>query len=221
MVALAGALTLIPVAAAEAALITYICNDAACSGNDDLSVTDNQLGDTQPLAGYVTWSAMYMGYEVVTNQSQSQPFLTNGMDLNYAVGNQAGTGGGGPIFLFASDTSFTNGTTTAFGSLGGTNPTAGATTTAYICDGNSNTVDFSPCSTNSFTGPLGFNFSLTHPVTASTYALTIGVRVSGVAPGDTATGDLRVTAVPDGGSTAALLGSALVAFGMLRRRMSL
>ena len=169
--ALVGALTLLPAVKSEAAFVAWICNDVACSGGDDLSASDGGGGDANGLAGVINFSTTYMGYELVINTSQSKPFLSNGMDLNYTIGNQSGSDPAtGTIYLFAVDTDFTNGPATAKGSLGGTNTSGGSTTTAYICDGDANVGNFSPCSSNSTTGALGFNMTVTHPVTANPYA---------------------------------------------------
>ena len=46
------------------------------------------------------------------------------------------------------------------------------------------------------------------------------ILITGASPAASGDATVRVAAVPDGGSTAALLGSVLVGFGMLRRRFS-
>lgn len=69
----------------------------------------------------------------------------------------------------------------------------------------------------------GFVFIQNQPLTAARYAFVLSGTASGVGT-ESYAGNLTVratpTTVPDGGSTAALLGSVLVGFGLLRRKIS-
>ena len=213
LAALVGAMTVFSAARADAALVAWICNDAACDGVGDVSATDGGLGDLDPSAGVVLFTSPgFNGFEVSINTSQSKPALANGMDLAYVVTNTSGAAS--PIWLFATDDTFMNGPGTATGTLGGTHDTG--TITAYICGGDSNvlTGNFAPCTTASDNLGVLTSIALTHPITANPYSLAIGVGIS--ADANVVTGNFRVT-VPEPLSIA-LFGLGLSGVAMYRRR---
>jgi hypothetical protein len=216
LAALVGAFTMAQVATSEAAFLAKICNDQACTGGDDITVTDEGAGDLQPgVPGVILATPVggFAGYEVVINTSQSKPALTSGMDISYVVTNLKGAAG--TIWLYAIDTDFV-GPQVLSGRLGGSQDSGGSTT-AYICGGNSNTPSFSPCDTATSTDAL-VALTLSHLASANPYALTIGVSISGLGAGETATGDFRVAPEP---ASMALFGLGLATFaGYQRRRRS-
>lgn len=207
LVALVGAFTLYSAATSEAAFVAWICDSPDCSG-DTVSLVDD--GD-----GVINFSSPnFNGYETAINISQSKPSISTGMDLAYVVTN-SGNGVGGPIYLFAVDTDFDDGAVSAKGILGGTQPNA-TTTTAIICDGDANSGDFNPCTTES-SGANGLvGIELTHAISANPYALTIGVGIDTLGAGQTATGNFSVL-VPEPASVA-LFGLGLATFAAFRRR---
>jgi PEP-CTERM motif-containing protein len=219
LAALVGAFTVGHAAVTEASFMAAICNDQACTGGNDLFVIDNGAGDlksTIPGVILMTPGTGYHGYEVVINTSQSKPALPNGMDLSYVVTNLKGGGPPlGPIWLYAIDTDFV-GPQVLNGHLGGTQDTGGSTN-ALICGGASNAPAFSPC-TQALTTDTLVALSLTHLASANPYALAIGVQISGLGGGETATGDFRVAPEP---ASMALFGLGLATFaGYQRRRRS-
>src|SRR5256885_10324881 len=60
---------------ADAAMITAICNDLACSGGDDFLVQDNAAADTVLVNGAISFSTAAFGYTLLVNTSQSKPLL--------------------------------------------------------------------------------------------------------------------------------------------------
>ena len=219
LIALVGAVTVFSTSKAEAAFVAYICNDAACAGGDDISVQDNNVAsqnggvDSVATLGFIQLTAVnFAGYSVTVNQSQSKPFLADGMDLNYSVSTGAGAGGGN-IWLYASDTGFT-GTGAVAGLLMGTSDNGSAT--AIICGGNSNLqLDLSSCVSSTDATPPGIAINVGKAITVSPYSLTLGVRINLAGPGTTATGDFRVVPEP---ISLALLGLGLTGFAVRRRR---
>jgi hypothetical protein len=214
---LAGAGLFVSTVQAEAALIAYICDDAACGGGGDLVVTDELGGDLAPGAvGSVTSVGRVAGYEVSVNIAVSKPVVGSAsspaMNLTYSAQNVVG-GGGATIYFYASDTDFIGITPLQMVF----NAAAGTTATAEVYGGSSNAnLDLGTvlASSGPVVPPTGDIFLATPVVGlgANPYSLTVGVSTS--AP-DVASGDLKLVPEP---ATIALFGIGLFGVGVMARR---
>jgi PEP-CTERM motif len=224
----AGMLALVLAASgpAKAAFVAAICDSLSCGGTagvDFFIVQDNGAGDSNATTGVITMSDSIGGYTVVVNTSQSKPVIGSAgapqLDLNFAVTSNASPTGS--IFLFASDTGFTNGGPFAL-SMGGTNSGGSGTETGKAWGGTTNTaLDI----TGNLFGSLGpfsgafsgeTNVSLTPGM--NPFSLTIGAAVMRTTAG-TSTGDLNLSAVPEPSTWAMMvLGFAGIGFMAYRRK---
>jgi hypothetical protein len=213
---LAGAFVVVNAARADATLIVYICNDSACTGGGDFSVTDGTGGDGD-LGTPGSVSFIIPGYANVSAASypalgsEGTPILT----LNYII-SAAGFASFGTPWVFAAQDGF-NAAGNALFEADASN--GGGLANLYA-------------GTGSIAPPFGIpNFScamdclpgIVLPAPVSPYYLAVGLaptaEVSGAANGDATVSVVpEQQSVPDGGSTATLLGSVLLGFGMLRRK---
>jgi hypothetical protein len=212
---LAGGLVVMSAARAEATLIIYVCGDASCSGGATV-FTDQLPGDTDPTLGSLNFSidgiASGGASSYPASGSPDLPFL----NLRYSFLDAGFTTYPTP-YIFATQDLFTTpgnadfeadasnggGEASLYAGLGTFLPPAGAPAFSCLMD----------CAGAGI--PVGASPS---------YYLAIGIAPT-AQPGFGASGDAtaRVTpqqTVPDGGSTAALLGSILLGFGMLRRKFN-
>jgi len=214
---LAGSLMVVSPARADAGLILYLCTDASCLGGDDFVIEDNDSNDEAPSLGAIVITVAGITFDTAITYpyigSEAEPYL----NMTYNIG-EAGFDYAPAPYLYAAQSGFT------------------APGTAYMNANSSNSAGtaFFYTGAGSFLPSTAGAAAITCAFTSAPdggcdgYAAVGGDGVPyymalGVAPtpgiAGAASGDLTAT-VPDGGSTAALLGSVLVGVGMLRRRFS-
>src|SRR5689334_10599206 len=74
--------------AARAAFVATICDDAACSGGNDIIVTDNGIGDNAAPLGVIAAAGVNaFGFSFILNLAQSKPLIGSPasphLDLNF------------------------------------------------------------------------------------------------------------------------------------------
>lgn len=211
--ALAGAFVVVSADRADAALIVYVCNDAACAAGGtfvDQTIVDNSVDDLNPADGRISLNLAGGHVDVDASSypsagSETSPFLALTYDLDSAGFAELD----GTPYFFATQDGFTS--TGTVGILA--NASSGGGTVDVYSDGGSFTP---PGAAPIFTCAL--NCSGFAPTSGSVpFYLAIEVAPTAGTAG-TARGDVTLESVPDGGTTATLLGSVLVVVGMLRRR---
>ena len=226
---LAGAFVLVSAARSEAALIVWLCNDINCSGAGDFTITDAVIAgqtDSNTDLGRISIQAPAGFPGTVTATSSpaignlTQPYL----NVTYSFG--AGLFALVPNpFIYAAQTGFTTPPVTSNWT---TNASAGGgTATLYSGPGSFTPPGIAADLRNTCANigaPGCTNLTANLPGSMVGYYLAIRINPT-LSTGNlpfSSSGDSTVTTatVPDGGSTAALLGSVLVGFGLLRRRFS-
>jgi hypothetical protein len=218
-------------ARADAALLVYFCNDAGCTGGDDILITDQGAGDNFPgsaQVGQINAGAIdFAGFTILTNIGQSKPLIGSAsapqLDLTFnAVTNDNLEH---LVFLYAADTDFT-GTGPFLLELGGTQGPgcSGNTIQGRAWGGALNSIPADPRGV----GPLLANTGATcvSPFalsvggeldpTVNPYALTIGVQLTRTTAGAT-TGDLSLVPIPEPASMG-LFGLGMMGLAWYRSR---
>jgi hypothetical protein len=210
---LAGAFVVMNAARADATLIVYVCNDASCLGGDDFTITDDGALDANPgnegSVTYFTAGGGTITASTYPNQgSEAEPFL----NLTYTLSAAAFASLAGTPYVFAAQDGFT----ASFGSASfiANASNGGGSASLYAGAGT-----FAPGIPPLFSCVMNCAGGAIAP--AAPYFLAVGIAPIASARG--AAGDATVLVspqqtVPDGGTTATLLGSILLGFGMLRRK---
>jgi hypothetical protein len=192
---------------ADAALMAYICDDAACSGSGDTVVTDGGAGDLSPVSGSILIFTGAASFEIATSYplvgTPADPFLS----LVYAL---TGLSAGSTTYLYASQDGFT--------------PTPGdplvfeadAAVGGGIATAFGGSAPFVPPGTGDVLASGALDFTATFGAPPAPYYLAIGLAVTPTA--GAASGDASIqVAVPEPASLA-LFGLGLFGAGILTRR---
>jgi len=193
------------------------------SGASTVIVADGGAGDTNSLAGAISFSGSVGSFDLtITTTGITKPLLGSAtvpfLDLNSL---QVSSGIGALTILF-SDTGFGPTNTNFLSQIGGTINNGGGSLSFATYESATNTL-FAESTLLTSQGPFGsgaFSGSSNSSVLslASPYSLTEVVTINHSIGGATSFDGSLSTSVPDGGSTVALLGAVLVGFEGLRRK---
>ena len=163
---------------------------------------DNALGDLSAMPGAIIWSGSINGWNLVVTTAITKPISGSAtapnMDLDVTASD---IGALGNLTILFTDTDFGPSAGLVRQNLGN-NGTSTATYAAYYDTGNAQFAE---------TTPVDGSGALTGP-----YSITLS---SIFTPNGTISSDQRVTTVPDGGATVMLLGAALSAMGLFRKKL--
>lgn len=184
-------------------------------GTTTIIITDNGAGDSSAVAGRLVWNGSIGNWTLNTDVGTTYPVLgslTNPqLDLSF---NAFSTTGGTLTLTFSADGFGPTGGT-AVASIGGT----ASGTVSYATYGGTNNTNFSTSHLLTSQGPFTGAFSGTVAGgtvnNAGPYALSQQLVITHTQSGIT-TGDALLT-VPDSGTTALLLGLALLGLGFVAR----
>jgi hypothetical protein len=207
---LAGAFVVVSAARADAALIVYICDQDDCGGAVT-QIVDNGAGDTNPNVGRI--NASFAGGTIESLASSNNVGLLSSLSLNYDITEDSFNIIGTPYF-FSTDDIYTN--------VGIANLEANASDGGGLADLFIGTGTFNVFAPGAPTTGCVMDCDNVLAPTGGTTPYFMAIRIAPTLGEAGARGDATVTVrgtVPDGGSTVLLLGSALCAFGMLRRRI--
>jgi hypothetical protein len=192
-----------------------------CTGAGDFIITDNSGSDADPTEGFVSFNIS--GFADV--DASTYPVLgTEGtpvLTLNYGLSSAGFTSFGTP-FIYAAQDGYTgspgNALFNANNSLGGGSASLYAGAGTFVPGSGTQVFHCASIAPGDCVGGIA-------PVPTAPYYLALGIvpapGVGGGATGDASVIVTPLQTVPDGGSTAALLGSILLGFGILRRKLTL
>jgi len=170
------------------------------SGASDIIVQDNTAGlDLNMASGQIIWAGTINGWTFTVTVGDTKPFLGSATSPHMDLSVTANAPGNGPLVVKFTDTDFgpTSGSLSSSFFQNGTS----TATTQVLVDPNNGQFVGSPAGTANLTGP---------------YSITL---VDSFSVG-TVSADHRVVTVPDGGTTAALLGFSVIGLAGLRRKLT-
>jgi hypothetical protein len=167
------------------------------SGSSDIVITDNMPGDLSGVAGQVLWAGTINGWNFTVNVGDTKPLLGSETSPQLDLSVTANSPGSANLVVKFSDTGF--------------GPTSGAITSSSFQNGSSTATYSVLVDPNNvlFSGSSTTDATLTGP-----YSITL---IDTFTPG-TVSSDHRAS-VPDGGTTIAFLGFALIGVEGIRRKV--
>lgn len=190
------------------------------SDSGPVTVSDNGSGDNDSAAGVILFNQIVGIWDIAVSTGRTQPAIGTvgdpAMDLSLTAHS---TGSGSLTIAFYSDEFGPSLNNVLSASLTGILASNATVTYLTFQDETFSTYQFAtPLTSQSYTGAGAFNIGpVTAPLASSSYSLLQVLKLDHVGAGTSINLDGALTA-PDGGWTVAMLGSALLAIGLLRRR---
>ena len=170
------------------------------SGASTVTIQDNSGTDLSPSVGQIMWSGSINGWNLMVTVGDTKPILGSATSPQMDITVTANTPGAAPLTVMFTDTGF--------------GPTAGSIISTHFNNGTASetaSVLVDPLNTQ-FGGAAATSINL-----PASYSITL---VDAFTVG-TVSGDHRIlVAVPDGGTTILLLGAALSALCLIKRRLA-
>jgi hypothetical protein len=192
-------------------------------GGSPITCADNTSCDTNPLAGVVTVTGLFGTATVsVTNTGSGTPALAPlNLDLSYNLTANSSNPGGTYLVEVGENNLTASGV--SFNGIANGNQNSGNTTafSAFYDTGNvlfTNTTSL--CSAGPASGTV-VNLACTGgPVTATNFSLTEGVTLTVPAGSTNASGDAKLTPVPDASGFSILAMGGLFLLGAIKRKFN-
>ncbi len=169
------------------------------SGATTIVVQDNGVADTSPTIGDIQWNGSINGWTIVVTTGDSKPLLGSATSPQMDLSVTSATPGAAPLTVELTDTGF------------------GPTASALVNVANQNGTSAETASVLADPSNTQFGGS---PVTSVNLAAPYSLTIKDVFTVGTISADDRVSTVPDGGMTVLLLGAALTALGLMKRRLA-
>jgi hypothetical protein len=171
------------------------------SGASTVTIQDNAGTDLSPSAGQIMWSGSINGWNLMVTVGDTKPILGSATSPQMDLTVTANTPGAAPLTVRFTDTGF--------------GPTAGSIISTHFNNGTASET------ASVLVDPLNAQFGGLPATSINLASAPYSITLVDTFTVGTISADHRIiTTVPDGGTTVLLLGAALSALGLIKRRLA-